>query len=187
MFTIGSTKTIVVGAVLIMVVAGLSWTAMPAVALTGFTANDISITTDDGELSELTVAPSGQVTWSGLEAEADTVSIRTTVFNDTTNIWTHDPIIDVTGTSGTLTFENAPVNVFNETETRHGSFSPADYTAADGSTASYSFDVWVQVYILDADNNVLANTKEVVTFDVTITNNETVVETSGTVDTTASD
>lgn len=180
--------SIVVSLAIVVVVASIYWTSGSALAVTGFTANDVSITTDDGELSALTVAPEGTVDWSGLNGEADTVVVRVQVSNGSTTVTTHSEHLSVAGTSGSTTFSVDPVNTLNETETwGNTAFDTEQFSAADGSSKTTSLTVQISVVVLDSENNVLETVTEETTFDVIVTNEATALSTSGTVNTGASD
>lgn len=180
----------VVATVAIVVAAGVFFASVPALALTGFTANNVSVDTDDGELSELTIAPSGTVSWSGLDSEAKNLHILINVHNDTTNVYAADQIIAVNGTTNSVDFAFDQINLLDEADTNTltgaNYFETDQFSAADGTSKETTLDVQVGVYIHDSDG-VIENITEWTSFVVTVTNNEGVLTASGTVNTGGSD
>lgn len=180
----------VVAAVALVVAAGVFIASVPALALTGFTANDVSVDTDDGELSELTIAPSGTVSWSGLDSEAEKLHIQINVHNDTTNVYAADQITAVNGTTNSVDFAFDEINLLDEADTKNATsanyLETDQFSAADGTSKETTLEVQVNVYILDSDS-VIENITEWTSFVVTVTNNEGVLTASGTVNTGGSD
>lgn len=136
-------------------------------AHTTFTAEDVSLTTNSGRLTSLTVAPEGDVHYDGLEAEPSSIDVTVAARLSSSSSWetVTSQSISGNGLEGTVNYSFARVDLLTET-----SMTPSDFAAADGETESTDVDVQVQVTLVGAGpggGDVTANATDTMTVSVT--------------------
>lgn len=173
-----------------LVAAGglITTSSRSAVAATGLTASDVTVSTNDGELNALTVEPNVTVSWSGMEEQVATVAAT---WNVKTNSNSEEP------------FGPTPEKIAVDTPTKDGEvshtysdalgllggdpLSASNFEAAiDGGTENTDVTLSMDVELRDASSNVITSRTEVLgpkTFTVTVTNESSSVSASGTANT----
>lgn len=177
-----SAVTVVVG------FAFLGFGSQPAFAV-GVTADDISISTSDGNVTSVTVAPNLTHSWSNLDTGVQTV--RTNIdFSDDGSSWTGwgradkacvgDIDFDCGATTATVN-QNifTPIDVAGDTPV----FSLSDFNASDGETTTTTVYVRFTIELLDDSENVIKQKEVVKSFDVSVTNKEGTFSVTGVVNT----
>lgn len=155
-------------AVLLLTVVGFPLLATGAVAHTTFAAGDVAVTSNGGELRSLTVAPSGDVHYTGFEANATGVTIVVEAKLATDTAWetVHTESTTATGLEGTLSFALPTTDLLTAT-----SLSQSDFRALDGQSSTTDVDVRLTVTFAGAGPNggdVVTTATD--TFTVTVTN-----------------
>lgn len=142
------------GAVLAMVVllatsAGL-FGAGSAVAVTDFTAEDVHVVSDGGVVTSLTVAPTGTITYDGLEAEPSTVTVAVMVrLPDGQWETVATKNLSASGREGSVQYDFSTVDLF-----RQSSLSTADIARpSDGANATTTVEVRVAATLVGAGPN----------------------------------
>lgn len=134
-------------ALLLAVASTLVLVPGSTLAHTSFTANDVVVTGNSGQLQSLSIAPSGDVHYDGLEVEptAATITIEAKLASATSWETVDSTSISTTGLQGTANYSFASVDLLSAT-----SMSRSDFAAADGSTSTTDVDVRVRVTLAGA-------------------------------------
>jgi len=129
---------------------GMLFMSAPASASTSFTANDVSATTANGMLTELTVAPNGTVSYSGLEQEPSGVTVTVEVKGGSASDWKEisSKNHSATGFSGNVSYDFSETRLLQET-----SMTPSDFKSTDGNSGSTDVQVRVTAVVEDAGQN----------------------------------
>lgn len=134
-----NTRIVAVIVVLAASTAGAFVMTGPSVGAS-FTAGDVETTTHDGEIDAVTIAPAGEVSWTGLEAQPKTATV--TVQVQTADGWTvlaSQTYGDVDGLDGSLSYD------FSERGQRidltKRPFSDDRFTASDGESSATTIDI----------------------------------------------
>lgn len=146
---------------------GMMFLSAPVSANTSFTANDVSATTANGKLTKLTVAPSGNVSYSGLEQEPSGVTVTVEVKN-TSGGWEQVSTTSssASGLNGEVSYDFSEIGLLQQT-----SMTKSDFEAADGSSASTDVQVRVTAVVEGAGpNGDDVTTTSESTFTVTVEN-----------------
>ncbi|MFB6105874.1 MAG: hypothetical protein ABEJ70_02770 [Halobacteriaceae archaeon] len=101
---------------------GVGTIAGPATAVS-FSATDVSVTSQNGKLQDLTVAPTGTVRYSGLEAVPPRATVRTQVRVGGAWQTVATSRRPVSGHAGSVSFDFAPVSLFSGTGLSASSFA----------------------------------------------------------------
>ncbi|KXA90227.1 hypothetical protein AKJ62_01430 [candidate division MSBL1 archaeon SCGC-AAA259D14] len=188
--TIRMRKTTVVLAVtLALLVAGISvlGTSQPALAAS-LTASNVTVDSEDGTISEVTVAPSGTVTWNGFDTAPEnatlTVCVSEGLANKNRTVRVQQVVVDIApenrGKSGSQGFSLDPLDITNSRALR---WVESDFgCSTDGESKAVS---GVQVRLLVTVGSVDAQTNTA-SFDVTVNNTAASASVSGTANTGAS-
>ncbi|RLM94817.1 hypothetical protein D3D02_02210 [Halobellus sp. Atlit-38R] len=147
---------------------GMAFMSAPASASTSFTANDVSATTANGKLNELTVAPNGTVSYSGLEQEPSGVTVTVEVKGGSASDWKEisSKSHSATGLSGEVSYDFSETRLLQDT-----SMKPSDFRATDGSSGSTDVQIRVTAVVEDAGpNGDDVTTTSTNTFAVTVEN-----------------
>ncbi|MDQ2053665.1 hypothetical protein [Halobellus sp. H-GB7] len=129
---------------------GMLFMSAPASASTSFTANDVSATTANGKLNELTVAPNGTVSYSGLEQEPSGVTVTVEVKGGSASDWKEisSKSHSATGLSGEVSYDFSETRLLQDT-----SMKPSDFRATDGNSGSTDVQIRVTAVVEDAGPN----------------------------------
>lgn len=115
------------------------------VAHTTFTAEDVTLSTNSGRVTSLTIAPEGDIHYGGLEAEPASIDVDVSVRLSGESTW--EPVdsqsIAGDGLEGAVNYTFAETNLLSAT-----SLSNSDFAAADGETESTDIDVRVDVTLV---------------------------------------
>lgn len=113
-----------------------------------FTASDVSVTSDNGALTAVTVAPNGSVTYDGLENEPNEIQLAVQVNVDGTWETATTKTLSATGLQGSVSYDVSEVDLLSAT-----SLSAGDFMAgADGGDAQTTVDVRVQATFVGVED-----------------------------------
>lgn len=136
-----------VGTVGVVVLLLLALSASPTAAHATFTAGDLALTGNAGHLTALTVAPSGDVHYRGLESPPTSVDVEVQVRLNRSSTWetVATTSVSASGRQGTANFSFAQINLLTTS-----SLQASDFRAADGSTSSTAVDIRVHATLVGA-------------------------------------
>lgn len=148
----------VIGTVFVSLLAILLIGVVPqgALAHTSFTANDVSMTTNSGRVTSLTIAPDVDVHYNGLEAAPSSIEVVVSTRLNSSSSWKNvaSQSLAGDGLEGTVNYSFAEIDLLSAT-----SMKPSDFAASDGTTGSTGVDIRVEVRLVGAGaggNNVTA-------------------------------
>jgi hypothetical protein len=118
-----------------------------AMADATFTANDVSVTSNGGNLQSLTAAPSGHIHYDGLEQAPSSVEIVVDVKRSGASSWetVDSKSISATGQAGNVSFDFTTIDLLAAS-----SLKRSDFKSSDGSTASTDVDIRVTATLVGA-------------------------------------
>lgn len=161
-----------IGTVFVSLLAILLIGVVPqgAVAHTAFTAGDVSMTTNSGRVTSLTIAPEGDVHYNGLEAVPSSIDVVVSTRLNSSSSWetVGSQSLAGDGLEGAVNYSFAEIDLLSAT-----SMKSSDFAASDGTTSSTDVDVRVEVRLVGAGpggNNVTATSMD--TMAVTVTNEQ---------------
>lgn len=186
-------RPLAVVAVAVLVAIGLATVAAPGTLAASFTASDVAISTNDGQISSVTVQPDFDASWSNLDTGVDNVGYTIEVSDDGSNweslvIATVDcsnPNADFSCgvTSGTETIYqgNVQYDLLADGDYQSGTspFSASDFSASEGSTETTTVHLRITLSVDDSNGNLVKETTVTRTFDVTVTNTDGSISISG--------
>lgn len=170
-----------------VLVATLPERSSGSVQTAGLSASDVSISSNDGTLTTLTIDPSLTVSWDGLGTAVSDIQViisasgpsnSGTVYSNTSNSST-------TTKSGDQTIEPGVLNLLsgnNNGVLTAGNFEPA----TDGGSKSTDVTVTVEINLKDSSSNDIASVTESVTFTVTVSDTASSTSLSGSLNTNGS-
>lgn len=168
--------------------------ARPTLAITSDFASDISISTADGTITDVSLGSNLSVTlsWEGLDATPETADVIINVKSDDAGGTKFTQLVGVTaftlsdnslGGSETLTasdFGTAPFSIIDA----HGKITTSDFEAStDGGTKDTTVTLQVVATMYDSGSNQLETTTSTDSYVVSVTNTSSSSSTSGTADT----
>lgn len=162
--------TVLVICALLLGFAGLSFVVSPASADTSFTANDATVTSPDGSVKSVTIAPAGTVTYSGMEQEPSGISVTVSVKTSSMDGWktVESKSLSVSGLEGSASYRFQKSDLLASTV-----MSASSFEAADGSTATTDVQVKVTAVVVGGGSEGADVTSEATsTFTVSVTNIE---------------
>lgn len=157
------------GSILTLFVVGMIILASGgAVAHTSLTAADVTVVSNSGKLVSLSVAPAGDIHFSGLEQEPTSVNLTVYVKKSSASTWesVDTKSIQATGLEGSVNFTFASIDLLQQS-----SLTKSDFEAADGQSSTTDVDVKVGTTLVGAGPNgsdVTASSQA--TFTVTVEN-----------------
>lgn len=154
---------------LVLAVVMSSFVSTPAVAHTTFTADDLSVTSNNGVLTSLSVAPAGDVHYDGLEQPPERFDLVVSI-KPSGGSWEQldEKSLNASGLEGTASYSFSSIDVLKET-----SLTTADLRAADGDSTSTELTVRVEATLVGAGPNGSDVTSTGTdTFAVTVTNEQ---------------
>lgn len=185
----------VVMAVVVIAAGSIALIGPQPVLAASITSSDLKVTTSDGNITSVSIAPEYTIAWENLDSGVDQIDIRTKVSNDSSNWETivalqagcsvdRDFCGNKTGSYGSST--STGLNITDSSEYRTGSSPPFDlddFNASDGESQVTTVYVKVEVWLTDADNNRIKSTSDETSFVVNVTNIAGTVSTSHSLDT----
>lgn len=102
MIKIRKVMVLVVVLATVISVSVLLFGTRPALAVS-FSASNVTIDSEDGTITEVTVAPSGTVTWNGLDSVPESMNVELFISSDISN---KDVLVSVGTTTIAIAFEN---------------------------------------------------------------------------------
>lgn len=149
-----------------------------AMAHTSFTVNDASVTSNDGSLKSLTVAPSGDVHYDGLESEPSAVEVTVAIKKSNASSYEtigSQNITTATGLQGSVNYTFSTIDVLAQS-----SLTKADFRASEGATKNTSLDLQITVTLYDVGPSGSDETIQTMDpFVVSVTNEGITVGTGG--------
>lgn len=158
-------------ALVALVTAFLVATAGPMFAgstvAASFTASDVEVTSNNGHLESLTVAPNGTVTYDGLENEpADVVLAIEVESSDGTWDTVETQSLSATGLEGSVSYDFTAIDLID-----NSALEETDFHATPGSTTDTTVNLRMNATLVGAGPNssdVHATASD--TFTVSVTN-----------------
>lgn len=160
-------------------------------------ASDINLSTNDGNVSSVTIEPALTHSWSGVDSGVDQIQTRVDVSNDGSS-WEYanvfaktcdsssNPDFDCGQTSATVDQSIRTISIAGGGDYQTDAFSLSDFNASDGETETTTVYVRLRVTLYDDSSNALEETEIVKSFDVTVTNVEGELTVSGTLNSSVS-
>ena len=152
----------------------------PVVAASGITASDVSIESNDGTVSELTISPEPTVEWANLEESVEkvTVSYSAGLSNEPTGRVATQYDASMSAKSGSVTF---PPGGPWELIAKSSELSSSDFrdTREDGTAKKSDVDLDCIAYCYPDEGATIAVARAGVTFTVSVNNLEGTMTVSG--------
>jgi len=142
-----------------------------------FDAGDVTVESDDGTLRSLSVAPSGTVSWSGLEEPAGSVTLAlyAKLARDREYAALATQRLDAAGLHGETDYAFETMALFD-----FQGFSAGDFAARDGSTSATPVQLRFEITVNATDGTTLTTDYAVRTFVVRVRNVAEQTDVSGT-------
>lgn len=139
-----------------------------ATAHTSFTANDVAITSNGGSVQSLTVAPTGDVHYQGLETPPSSVDVVVEVQGGSAGSWETigSKSLSASGLEGNVSFDFNTIDLMSQS-----SMTQSDFRSSDGVTSSTDVEIRVTATLVGAGpsgSDVTAASQD--TFTVTVEN-----------------
>lgn len=148
----GNRRGWVVAAVFILIVTTgmMVFTIGSASAHTDFTANDVAITSNGGNVKSLTLAPTGDVHYEGLEAPPSSVDVVVEIKKSSSSSWDtlDSKSVSASGQEGNVSYDFSTIDVLAAS-----SLKQPDLTSKDGKTATTDLDIRVTATLVGAGPN----------------------------------
>lgn len=150
----------------------------------GLSASDVSVSSNDGTLSTLTVDPSLTVSWNGLGDSVANIQVVVSASGPQNSgaVYSNTSNPSTTGKSGDETVEPGELNLLSGNDNgvlTAGNFEPS----TDGTSETTDVTVTVEANLKDSSSNTIASTTESVTFSVTVYDEESTSSVSGSLNT----
>jgi len=172
--------------------AGFTLYASEEVAAAGLSADDVTVSSNDGELTTLTITPDVTVSWDGQESAVAEVHatwyVKTSSTSETTvgstpySISVSDP-----SKSGSVSHTFPEISLLSK---NGGALTASNFTATtDGESTNTDVTLSMDVTLKDSGGNTIAAVTDVLgpkTYTVTVTNSTSSVSASGTANTNGS-
>lgn len=157
-----------------------------AVATASFDAANTNVTTDDGTITKVTIAPEITVGWGGFDTAPNTINVdvKAKPTNDT-NLTGSRTVSDSFSTSSTTLdgSETVTMGTYNLVDPTNGPWEPSDFEAStDGTSTTRTITLDLHVKVSSSSMTV---TDAIVgtTYDVTVSNQPATSSTSGSANT----
>lgn len=161
-------------------------------AATGLTANDVSVSTTDGDLNTLTIAPDITVSWSGQPSAVSTVEVTWYVKTSSTSETTvgstpYSYTVSDPSKSGSISRTQSTINLLSG---NGGALSGSNFDAStDGASTTTDVTISMDSKLKDSGDNIIAQKTDILgpkTYSVTVTNEGSSTSASGTANTSGS-
>ena len=186
-------RPLAVVAVAVLVAVGLATVAAPGTLAASFTASDVSISTNDGQISAVTVQPDFDASWSNLDAGVHNLGYQIEVSDDGSNWETlavatidcSNPNADFScgATSGSQAVYqgNVQYDLLADGDYQSGTspFSASDFSASEGTSETTTVHLRITISVDDDSGNLVEETTVTRTFEVTVTNTDGTISISG--------
>jgi len=140
--------------------------------VTGLTASDVTITSNDGQVSTLTIEPEFTIDWSDFETPVDGMLIDIEAQTEGGNggyVVGHYPQISTASTQGSVTTQTPVLELLSANGGVIDRSALADTTEGDGPTSTV-VELTFTVHFEDANNNDILTKTVTETFTVNVTN-----------------
>ncbi|PHQ38869.1 hypothetical protein DJ69_09320 [Halorubrum persicum] len=166
----------VVGAAGVLSSTALLSASEPALAASGFTANDVNITTSDGKLNTLTINPDITIDWSDQGMPVATVEVTWKVSTSSTSETTigNTPYsFDVAEPTTSGSF-NQTISEISMLSNNGGALDASNFEATtDGGSNTTNVTISMDCTLKDSNDNIITSATDLLgpnTYSVTITN-----------------
>ncbi|SDY95167.1 hypothetical protein SAMN05216564_11813 [Halopenitus persicus] len=174
------------GSALALIAGGgvLTYSSESAVAATGLTANDVSVSSADGSLTTLTITPDITVSWDGQETEVAEIQatwyVKTSSTSETTVGSTPYSItVSSPGTNGSVDHTFPEISLLSN---NGGALSGSNFDATtDGGSTTTTVTLSMDVTLKDSGSNTITSQTDVLgpqNYDITVNNTESSVNPS---------
>ncbi|SDX91311.1 hypothetical protein [Halopenitus persicus] len=176
----GSTLALITGGGLLV------YSSEPAVAATGLSADDVTVSSNDGELTSLTIAPDITVSWDGQETAVAEIQATWSVASSGTSESTvgstpYSISAPSPGKSGSVDHTFPEISLLSN---NGGALSASNFAATtDGGSTNTDVTLSMDVTLKDSSSNTVTSATDVLgpkTYAVTVTNVESTVDSTGT-------
>lgn len=177
-------------AVAVLVSGGaLVYSSESAVAATGLTANDVSISSNDGDLTTLTVTPDITVNWDGQETAVSEIqatwNVQTSSTSETTVGNTPYSIsVSNSSKSGSVSHTFSEISLLSK---NGGALDASNFNAAtDGGSTTTDVTLSMDATLKDSGSNTITSVTDVLgpnSYSVTVNNASSSVSSGGTANT----
>jgi len=158
----------------------------PVLAASGLTADNVTIESNDGSVSKLTINPEPTVEWANLEERADRLYVA--YYAGLSSSTASDDLIDnkssnqPDGKDGTVKVSkfSTPPDLLEETSLTSGDFED---TTEDGVPEETDVDLRVLTRLENAEKELIISSNDTVTFTVSVDNLKSSVSVSGSANT----
>lgn len=182
------------GSALALVAGGgmFMYSSESAVAATGLTTDNVSVSSADGDIATLAITPDITVSWDGQETEVAEIqatwSVMTSSTSETTVGSTPFSItVSSPGTTGSVDHTFSEISLLSN---NGGALSGSNFDATtDGGSTTTTVTLSMDVTLKDSGSNTITSQTDVLgpqEYDVTVTNTESTVSSSGTANTSGS-
>jgi hypothetical protein len=132
---------------LLIVTTALAFAMGGASAHTEFTANDVTITSNGGNVKSLTVAPTGDLHYEGLEANPSSIDVVVEIKKSSSSSWNtlDSKSLSASGLEGNVSYDFSTVDVLGES-----SLKQSDFKSSDGQTSTTDLDIRVTATLVGA-------------------------------------
>ncbi|MFC6872596.1 hypothetical protein [Halobellus marinus] len=148
----GNRRGWIVATVIILTVTTgmLVFTIGGASAHTDFAANDVAITSNGGNVKSLTVTPTGDVHYEGLETAPSSVDVVVEIKRSSSSSWDtlDQKSLSASGQEGEVGYNFSTIDVLSES-----SLTRADFKSSDGQTSTTDLDIRVTATLVGAGSN----------------------------------
>lgn len=161
-------RLLIVALVLLTGTSAILLVSGDATAHTTFTAGDVAVTSNGGNLKSLTIAPSGDIHYQGLEAAPSSVDVVVEIKQSSSSSWETigSKSLSASGLAGNVSYSFSTIDVLAQS-----SLQRSDFRASDGTTSTTDLDIRVTATLVGAGPNgddVTASAAK--TFAVSVTN-----------------
>lgn len=161
----------------------------PVLAAT-IVADNVSIETANGQISDVSISPSVTIGWENLNSNADTVDFTFSASSEQVQANSFEPILtridlnipaDQKNSAGTASFSTADGSFVKSSVLAHSKIATADFedTTEDGSPKVTTVTIQVEVAIKNAEGTTIATTSSTDDFTVSVNNLNATVTVSG--------
>lgn len=178
----------VLAVVVTLIVLGIGHMAAPTLAAS-FTAQDQSITTIDGTVSSVSVAPEMAISWDGLDSDLSYVRVTIAASADGS---TWEPVAgenylpeasEERSGNAVLMFTEANLLKSEDYYSGTAAFTPSDFHATEGATKETTVYLLIGVSAIDTNGDVIHSNQQETEFVVTVTNQAITITSEGTANT----
>lgn len=152
---------------------GIIVSSEPTVAASGLTADDVSVSDTDGDITSLTVTPDITISWSNQNSQIKTVKltwyVKTSSNSGTVGSTPYTFTVDTATTDGSISPDIPTIDLLSN---NGGALSGSNFNAAtEGDTTNTDVTISMDVQLLDSGDNVIVDRADLLgpkTFTVSV-------------------